>query len=123
MNQRSDLRWRFIPKGFRPKAKGLRGTSYPGWAVLVVPTPTGLWRARRFVGHNPVGVEPISPPGFPRVARSSQPWAGGHNPIGIDRRREPTSLLANPCRPQLSGRTTFSVKRHAGNLDIASRHV
>src|SRR6266704_7004290 len=103
MNQWSDLRWRFIPKGFRPKAQRVARNelpSYPGSAVLVVPTPTGLWRGRPVVGHNPVGVEPTSPPGFPRVARSSQPWAGGHNPIGIDRRWEPTSLLANPGRPQ-----------------------
>ena len=54
----------FYPEGIQAQSPWLRGTSYPGWAVLVVPTPTGLWRARRFVGHNPVGVEPISPPGF-----------------------------------------------------------
>ncbi len=55
----------FYPEGIQAQSPGLRGTSYPGSAVLVVPTPTGLWRTRLVVGHNPVGVEPISPPAFP----------------------------------------------------------
>ena len=33
-------------------------------------------------GRNPVGVG-IYRDGTPRVARSSQPWAGGRNPVGI----------------------------------------
>jgi len=30
-----------------------------------------------------VGVDRLAPY-FPKVARPSQPWAGGHNPVGID---------------------------------------
>ena len=29
---------------------------------------------------------------FPRVARASQPWAGGHNPFGIENRRRVTPI-------------------------------
>src|SRR5437773_8842288 len=54
-------------------------------------------------GHNPVGVEKRFAR-YPRVARSSQPWAGGHNPFGIDCRREPTSHYASRWRHQLLGR-------------------
>ena len=49
-----------------------------------MPTPTGLRRFCVSWGHNPVGVD-NAPDGFPRVARSSQPWAKRHNPVGIDR--------------------------------------
>src|SRR5436309_5710676 len=61
-------------------------------------TPTGLrlicLRLRVCHRHNPVGVA-IRSNGFPRVARSSQPWAGGRNPFGIGQRSRvsPRSLL------------------------------
>jgi hypothetical protein len=48
------------------------------------PTPTGLCPPRFVPGRNPVGVD-LSRTHFPRVARGSQPWAGGHNPVGIAR--------------------------------------
>src|SRR5439155_25609501 len=47
-------------------------------------TPTGLCRYSPCPqGTTPLGL-PISPSPLPRAARSSQPWAGGHNPFGIE---------------------------------------
>jgi len=69
------------PNGIVSSSPGLRGTSYPGWGAPAFATPTGLRRVRsakpqprwgcRFCGR------------FPRVARSSQPWALSRNPFGI----------------------------------------
>jgi hypothetical protein len=42
--------------------------------------------------RNPVGVDNIPSARLPRVARGSQPWAGGHNPVGIE---EPCKI--QPC--------------------------
>ena len=76
----------FNPEGIVSSSPGLRGTSYPGlsnenWSS----TPTGLCLARTpGMGRNPVGVDAIFSV-VPRVARPSQPWAGGRgrNPFGI----------------------------------------
>ena len=68
------------PKGIESFSPGLRGTSYPGSQAAWISTPTGLGR---------VSAEPQPRWGcwpsatFPRVARSSQPWALGRNPFGI----------------------------------------
>jgi hypothetical protein len=46
-------------------------------------TPTGLWpHPSRTQATTPLGLATSVRPA-PRVARSSQPWAGGHNPFGI----------------------------------------
>ena len=71
------------PKGIVSHSPGLRGTSYPGSIPREFSTPTGL-------RHDP----PAKPQPrwgcwlasmFPRVAPSSQPWALGRNPFGIQR--------------------------------------
>ena len=46
--------------------------------------PNGVAAFRPAHGHNPVGVGCMVA-GFPRVARPSQPWALGQNPVGIQR--------------------------------------
>src|SRR6185369_930422 len=69
------------PNGIVSASPGLRGTSYPGLPAAWISTPTGLrqvclaepqprwgWSRRHI---------------FPRVARSSQPWALHWNPFGI----------------------------------------
>jgi hypothetical protein len=78
-----------IPRGFQPKAQGCRSAATLGnRAHDKWPTPTGLWlraKPEEFC-HNPVGLEwNIGGGRFPRVVASRQPWAGGHNPVGIER--------------------------------------
>src|SRR5213082_2441087 len=71
------------PKGIPAQSPGLQGTSYPGSTVQIgTTTPTGLRLRAAPTGHNPFGVDTYRRD-FPRVARASQPWAGGHNPFGI----------------------------------------
>src|SRR6266850_1947804 len=63
-----------------------------GFSKVVCAEEYGLKAGGVSVGprwHNPVGVE-NSALHLPRVARSSQPWAGGHNPVGIE----------DPCKIQ-----------------------
>src|SRR5712691_10844738 len=77
------------PKGIPPQSPGLRGTSYPGFDRRRPFNPERV--AARWFPH--VGSESahattlsglVSPRQlFPRVARSSQPSAGGRNPFGI----------------------------------------
>ena len=71
-----------IPTGFQPSAQGCEERVTLGKQGRNSPTPTGLRRIR-LVGCNPVGVGIFSGRA-PRVARSSQPWAGGRNPFGIE---------------------------------------
>jgi hypothetical protein len=73
------------PKGIPPQSPGLRAASYPGLTVRdSVPTPTGLWPPHaQSKATTPLGLA-IGSTAFPRVARGSQPWAGGHNPFGIE---------------------------------------
>ena len=78
--------WQVNPKGIPAQSPRLRGTSYLGETSSGnSPTPTGLWLLRAQPRRNPVGVGSLFC-GGPRVARSSQPWAGGHNPFGMARR-------------------------------------
>ena len=49
----------FYPKGIASISPGLRGTSYPGWTVILASTPTGLQQGRCAERHNPVRVEDI----------------------------------------------------------------
>jgi len=76
-------------------AKSISTFVFPGGADLLLQRliPKLKQRLRRRfvrrpcdVSHNPVGVV-ISFRCFPRVARSSQPWALGQNPVGIPRWR------------------------------------
>ena len=72
------------PKGIPSLSPGLRGTSYPGRTTSEGEfNPNGVVACRVDMRCNPVGVGrfPIGPP---RVARPSQPWADGHNPVGIE---------------------------------------
>ena len=74
------------PNGLETSSPGLRGTSYPGFGTRRAATPTGLrhgWGVCRGGPQPRWGCE--FPGGIPRVARSSQPWAGGRNPVGIQR--------------------------------------
>ena len=69
------------PKGIVSASPGLRGTSYPGWRPAAFPTPTGLRLVFKVWPQPRWGCLPL--PRCPRVARSSQPWASGWNPFGI----------------------------------------
>jgi hypothetical protein len=76
------------PKGIASSSPGLRGTSYPGSSFRKQFQPQrgcGLpvfCRGASESSRNPVGVV-IFFGRFPRVARSSQPWASRRNPVGI----------------------------------------
>src|SRR6266571_9056799 len=97
----------FYPEGIQAQSPGLRGTSYPGSAVLVVPTPTGLWRARPVVGHNPVGVEPISLPAFPGQLVPRNPGLEGAIPSGltIGGNQPPLADPNFPAEPQKAAKS------------------
>ena len=80
------------PKGIPSLSPGLRGTSYPGCdrsqdsptlKGLQHQTGTTAARQRPAPCCNPFRVEHDSGT-QPRVARASQPWAGGYNPFGIE---------------------------------------
>ena len=80
------------PKGILSLSPGLRGTSYPGCDRSEdSPTLKGLQHLSLMPGgrsksvrcYNPFRVEHAL--GMqPRVARASQPWAEGCNPVGIE---------------------------------------
>src|SRR5262245_54455721 len=76
----------FNPNGIAASSPGLRGTSYPGSASKRFSTRKGLWQTLVIsdgaIAATPSGLEKISNV-QPRVAPSSQPWAGGRNPFGI----------------------------------------
>ena len=83
------------PKGIPSLSPGLRAASYPGCeASTDSPTLKGLQHPTRGTEarlepaprYNPFRVEHASGT-QPRVARGSQPWAGGCNPVGIEERR------------------------------------
>ena len=69
------------PKWIESFSPGLRGTSYPGFAVARFPTPTGLSHVVAAGPQPRWGWFPSAR--IPRVARSSQPWALSRNPFGI----------------------------------------
>ena len=58
---------------------------------------TGMDRSPKF--RNPVGVVFPWSHGFPRVARSSQPRAGGRNPVGIERPSKRSLHSSGPGPP------------------------
>ena len=91
------------PKGIPPQSPGLRAASYPGETVRISVNPNGVaavdgqrmpqprwgWGSRR---------------SLPRVARGSQPWAGGHNPFGIGKGPTALRLHADAVEGQGGGR-------------------
>jgi len=80
-----------IPTGFRPKAQGCEAQATLGYRPTNIINPNGVAAIpfssiARDVCHNLAGVVNLFRR-IPRVARSSQPWADGHNPFGIGKRR------------------------------------
>ena len=82
------------PKGIPSLSPGLRAASYPGCESskdsstlkgLKHPTRPTKARERPAPCCNPFRVERASGT-QPRVARGSQPWASGYNPVGIEER-------------------------------------
>src|SRR5882762_832799 len=61
--------------------------------------------------HNPVGVE-TDATRKPRVARSSQPWAGGHNPFGIAERVRSRRFAGTLQSVVLRGRLTLRAEEN-----------
>jgi hypothetical protein len=88
LHKLDDVQFTVNPKGILAQSPGLRGTSYPGKSAGPHHNPNGVaadcctHALRKRIGRNPVGVGDETPT-FPRVARPSQPWAGGRNPFGI----------------------------------------
>jgi hypothetical protein len=75
-----------IPKGLRLEAQGCEERATLGEAPKHFSQPQrqrGCGMVWCGDGRNPVGVEKCSQR-FPKVARSSQPWAGGHSPVGAN---------------------------------------
>ncbi len=75
------------PNGIPSSSPGLRGTSYPGFTVKRNPNPNGVVssRAESQMAATPLGLMKTLIR-VPRVARASQPWAGGHSPVGAKER-------------------------------------
>ena len=103
------------PKGIPSLSPGLRGTSYPGSTTSEGEfNPNGVVACRVDKRCNPVGVGRI-PIGPPKVARSSQPWADGHNLVGIENAcKAPASWTHSKrfakFRDLESGATAFGVR-------------
>src|ERR1039458_4001150 len=82
------------PKGIPSLSPGLRAASYPGCesnnyssTLKGLKRPARPTKAREEPAprYNPFRVE-HAPGTQPRVARGSQPWANGYNPVGIEKR-------------------------------------
>jgi hypothetical protein len=72
-----------IPTGLRPKAQGCEARATLGEVPKHFPQPHCGCGTTARDGHNLVEVG-TSLRRFPKVARPSQPWAGGHSPFGAD---------------------------------------
>jgi len=87
-----------IPKGLRLKAQGCERRATLGKSTEEFSTPTGLWLIDTDLHAGNAASTPLGlwnfEQRFPRVARSSQPWAGGHNPFGIEDRVKSAFPLA-----------------------------
>jgi hypothetical protein len=120
------------PEGMRSLSPGLRGTSYPGYAMgwganpVRVASPHRPVRSRR----RPIGLTTMKRTADstlsglvvlsmlePRVARASQPWAKRCNPFGIALNVQtprarccwlPVTRWQCPARPNSSGETNPS---------------
>jgi len=70
------------PTGYRPKAQGCEARATLGQRPNHSQPQRGCdTDTARTNGRNPVGVDSVLRP-LPRVARCSQPWAGGRSPVG-----------------------------------------
>src|SRR5580765_805505 len=83
-----ESRSRRIPKGFCHKAQGCEERATLGKHPVTESTLKGLWRGPVLRKRQANQDTTLSGLNFvrhrePRVARASQPWAGGHNPFGI----------------------------------------
>jgi hypothetical protein len=72
-------------------------------------------------GRNRVAVV-ILPQRFPKVARASQPWAGGRNPFGIGRARTRFDLI-RPIPSQIKALPFEAAKGSGRQLAICSRNL
>ena len=70
------------PNGILSQSPGLRAASYPGSGPVRRLNPNGVAASFPQWAATPLGLK-FSSSQFPKVARASQPWAGGHNPFGI----------------------------------------
>ena len=77
----SAIQRRINPKGIGSISLGLRGTSYPKYRSQNVFNPNGVVLPSSHTLQPRWGCETVWR--FPRVARSSQPWANRWNPFGI----------------------------------------
>jgi hypothetical protein len=110
-----------IPTGLRPKAQGCARRATLGHAPQTFPQPQrGCVHSVRARGHNPVGVDSISP-GSPRVARASQPWADSRYPVGVN---QPVTnchrlkISPNPCAESRQSVTNCH-RLNAGHLRVS----
>ncbi len=87
------------PKGIPTQSPGLRGTSYPGKLRPMGNQPQrGCGPFLIFDSTTPSGLIVVLSV-IPRVARASQPWAGGRNPFGIEQRLDDFRVSARAnCR-------------------------
>jgi hypothetical protein len=102
-------RWKEAnPEGIPSLSPGLRDASYPGCGRSNgSPTLKGLQPVTGKTAPfskiapwcNPFRVEHDSRK-QPRVARGSQPWAGGYNPFGIEKWQEDLLVMAVLLRPR-----------------------
>ena len=85
------------PNGILSPSPGLRAASYPGKRATIHPFQPqgGCVEYPALTDTTPLGLR-SAVGSFPRVGRrsSGQPWARGHNPVGIECRLPPSSLLA-----------------------------
>jgi hypothetical protein len=88
-----------IPTGLRPSAQGCEARATLGDVPKHFPQPQRGCGTTARDAHNLVEVEK-SLRRFPKVARPSQPWAGGHSPFGADESRTLTTLR-NALLPNL----------------------
>ena len=91
-----------IPTGLRPKAQGCEERATLGDVSEHFPQPQRGCGTTTRDGHNLVEVEK-SLRRFPKVARPSQPWAGGHSPFGADGSRTLAALRDALLPKLLSG--------------------
>ena len=115
-----------IPKGFRPKAQGCeeratlgvrRRSSFNPERVVA---STFRLKAQQGGATTLSGLSGSLGP-FPRVARSSQPWAGGHNPFGIEDTSKVHSGLAHS--KTWRSNSLFIGKRAVGEASSAALRV
>lgn len=71
------------PNGIPSPSPGLASRAYPGSVAGNLPNPNGVVARDRCQGAaTPSGLREIRGTA-PKVARASQPWAVGRNPVGI----------------------------------------